>query len=46
MSPGCVGCHPSSSRVIALDAGLSMAEQVGQEPEVLSGILGGDRDHR
>jgi hypothetical protein len=25
MSPGCVGCHPSSSRVSALEAGLSEA---------------------
>ena len=40
MSPGWVGCHPSSSRVRALEAGLSAREEAGQPGEVLGGVLG------
>ena len=46
MSPGWVGCHPSSSRVSALEAGLSSREEAGQPGEVLACVLGGDGDHR
>ena len=36
MSPGWVGCQPSSSRVSVLEAGLSSGEEAGQPAEVLA----------
>ena len=45
MSPGFVGCHPSSSRVSALEAGLS-ADKAGHKAEVLARLLGGDGGDR
>ncbi len=41
-----MGCHPSSSRVQALDAGASAPMKAAEEPEVLERVLGGDGEHR
>ena len=46
MSPGWVGCHPSSSRVSALEAGASSPMKAAQPAEVLARVLGCDGDDR
>jgi len=44
MSPGCAGFHPRSSRVSALDAGLSTPRKPAIHREVLGCAHRGDGD--